>query len=170
MSERTCSKRGCGKPHHGRGLCNAHYLSALKAGVLPGRPRQAPPGTWHTLTNVDLGSRTADCDACGTGVPVRVDQRKGRVWCKEKLRIENRAHRLKKKYGLTDQQYRTMVQSQNSQCLICQDPSDQLVVDHCHTSGKIRGLLCRTCNTAIGLLKDSPLVALAASTYLSEHA
>lgn len=170
MSERTCSKRGCGKPHHGRGLCNAHYLSALKAGALPGRSRQAPLGTWHTLTNIDPDSRTGDCEACGNGVPVYLDQGKGRVFCKKKLRIENRAHRLKKKYGLTDQQYSAMAQRQGERCLICQNVPDRLVVDHCHSSGRIRGLLCNKCNVAIGLLQDSPLIALAACTYLSEHA
>ena len=43
-------------------------------------------------------------------------------------------------------------------------------VDHCHTTGKIRGLLCRKCNTAIGLLNDNATVLRLAAEYLDEHA
>lgn len=43
------------------------------------------------------------------------------------------------------------------------------VVDHCHTSGKIRGVLCGRCNTVLGLLKDSTELALKAGVYLERH-
>ncbi len=49
-----------------------------------------------------------------------------------------------------------MLQDQKNSCLICNRELDQSAcVDHCHTTGKVRGLLCRQCNMALGLLKDN---------------
>jgi hypothetical protein len=54
---------------------------------------------------------------------------------------------------------------QKGLCAICQQ-AKSLVLDHCHSTKKPRGLLCRECNTAIGMLKDSPTAALSAASYL----
>lgn len=52
-------------------------------------------------------------------------------------------------------------------CAICHKPEDiKLAVDHCHDTGKIRGLLCKRCNMGIGLLGDSPEITLNATLYL----
>lgn len=48
-----------------------------------------------------------------------------------------------------------MLQEQENACAVCGDLG-QLVVDHCHTTGKIRGLLCHPCNLSLGKMKDSP--------------
>jgi hypothetical protein len=45
-----------------------------------------------------------------------------------------------------------------------------LCVDHCHRSGRVRGLLCNACNTAFGLLREEPKRFLAAASYLDRHA
>lgn len=72
-----------------------------------------------------------------------------------------------KKYGLTEEQYGQMVGNQEGKCLICfRVPTDNLVVDHCHETGIVRGLLCRKCNAAIGALDDSPDLLKRAITYL----
>lgn len=72
-----------------------------------------------------------------------------------------------KKYGITFLEYQEMFNKQNGTCAICfkeekaktsrliNCESLSLAVDHCHTTGKVRGLLCMKCNRAIGLLEDS---------------
>lgn len=83
-------------------------------------------------------------------------------------------HRLKKK-GLTLEAYETMLRGQNGQCALCPhqhvkgDQRKSLVVDHCHASGKIRGLLCHSCNRAIGLLKDDAERVQRAADYLRRN-
>lgn len=64
-----------------------------------------------------------------------------------------------------------MLVRQNNVCAICEKlPSLKekvLGVDHNHTSGKVRGLLCGACNRALGLLKDNPILLRKAETYLA---
>lgn len=60
-----------------------------------------------------------------------------------------------KKYGLSVEQYREMLSRQGNCCAICKQELIQQYVDHCHTTGKVRGILCLKCNTGIGLLGDS---------------
>lgn len=69
---------------------------------------------------------------------------------KEKVQAFKRKHM----YGLSNDDYETMLIEQNFRCKACGDET-KLVVDHCHETGLIRGLLCRNCNTALGQLKDS---------------
>lgn len=58
------------------------------------------------------------------------------------------------KYGLTPEQYNEMFERQEGKCKVCKEEI-KLVVDHCHTTGEVRGLLCNGCNTGLGLFKDS---------------
>jgi hypothetical protein len=77
---------------------------------------------------------------------------------------------LKRNYGLSVEQYEAMHQRQGGVCAICKEecPIERVLsVDHCHTTGRVRGLLCSLCNKAIGLLKDSPERLRAAINYLS---
>jgi hypothetical protein len=81
-----------------------------------------------------------------------------------------------KLYGLSLQDYDDLLASQDGCCKICKttDPRGQskagrFYVDHNHTTGKVRGLLCNDCNTAIGLLKDSPKTVAKALEYLLEE-
>ncbi len=62
-------------------------------------------------------------------------------------------HQTKKRYGVDSETYNRLMAS-SSQCQICSSP-DNLCYDHCHTTMKFRGILCRKCNSAIGLLGDS---------------
>ena len=75
-----------------------------------------------------------------------------------------------KKYGLTIGQFNELKKSQNYLCKICGENETnlklKLFVDHCHATGKVRGLLCQSCNTMIGNAKDSVLVLQSAITYL----
>lgn len=81
---------------------------------------------------------------------------------------------LLKKYGIDLDQYHAMREAQGSLCAICRKPgfkmgdSQQLllVVDHCHDTGKVRGLLCHNCNRALGLLQDDTAALSRAIGYL----
>jgi len=75
---------------------------------------------------------------------------------------------LWQKYGLTAADYDALFEKQNRVCAICKEPPSRyrLHVDHCHITGRVRGLLCVSCNTALGLLKDSPERCQIAAEYL----
>lgn len=76
---------------------------------------------------------------------------------------------LKDRFNLSSEQYWSMYTKQNGLCAICKRPQvvgTKLDVDHDHATGKIRGLLCRHCNTGLGLFKDSRLLILNALKYL----
>lgn len=96
-------------------------------------------------------------------------------------RIKNpdivRNNDLKKKYGISLEQFEQLLLKQNSVCAICKEPETKLEwrskrplplsVDHCHETGKIRGLLCADCNRALGMFRDSPEVLLSAIKYVT---
>lgn len=91
-------------------------------------------------------------------------QRKRPTWT-------GRQHAYKlKKYGLTACQYTLMRIEQSDLCAICGQRDDaprSLAVDHCHETGRIRGLLCSPCNLALGSMRDDPARLMAAARYLS---
>jgi hypothetical protein len=77
-----------------------------------------------------------------------------------------------KRYGITPIQYKKMFEKQNGLCQICNQTCNSghlLSVDHCHTTGKVRGLLCKKCNTALGMLEDNITYFKNAITYLKNY-
>jgi len=62
---------------------------------------------------------------------------------------------IKSRYGISLSEYKIMVSLQNSKCKICNIECDKLCIDHCHTTGEIRGLLCKKCNSALGFFDDN---------------
>ncbi len=81
-------------------------------------------------------------------------------------------HRIKT-FGVGNEEYNGMLAKQNNSCAICKcDRSEvnrNFAVDHCHTSGKIRALLCVNCNLGLGNFKDSPTFLKEAVRYLKIH-
>ena len=74
-----------------------------------------------------------------------------------------------RKYGISRAIYDALLLLQHGRCAICDQPEDnswELSVDHSHTSGRVRGLLCRRCNAGIGLLREAPEALLRAAAYL----
>lgn len=86
---------------------------------------------------------------------------------------QRRNKRLEDMYGITAAEYDAMAAAQDGCCAICSgEPlgrGNRLHIDHDHASGKIRGLLCTRCNTAIGHLQDSPDICRAAAEYLEQN-
>lgn len=84
-------------------------------------------------------------------------------------RSTGRKSRLSTQYGLSLDEHAAMLQRQGGKCAICNEPPiapRPLAVDHCHTTGRVRGLLCDRCNHGIGHLGDSPARLQAAIAYL----
>jgi hypothetical protein len=96
----------------------------------------------------------------------RESNRKWRVADPEKVRESIRKSHLKRKYGLTPEEYDAMVTVQLGLCAICERGDEQLHVDHNHATGTVRGLLCHGCNKAVGFLHDSPDLLRKAANYL----
>lgn len=94
---------------------------------------------------------------------------KGREWRKNNpLYILERS--LKKTYGITLEKYNQLLEKQNGCCAICHRSPEalpkRLGVDHNHSNGEIRGLLCYECNYGLGYFKDNPLFLMRAAEYV----
>jgi hypothetical protein len=91
---------------------------------------------------------------------------------------QNRKNKLSSYYDLTLADYDAMFAAQDGRCGICRKPETHVLpngnlralsVDHSHTTGRIRALLCGSCNRALGMLRDDPLFVARATAYLLEH-
>jgi hypothetical protein len=85
--------------------------------------------------------------------------------CKACRAVEGRARHLRRNYGMTEAERDEMVASQMGLCAICLK-APAVHVDHCHKTGRVRGVLCFNCNSAIGKLEDDPDVGRRAVAYL----
>ena len=99
--------------------------------------------------------------------------------CREKKKEHYQLREIEKRYGMTPGQYDQMLIAQNYKCEICKKEEtrasrtvgeiSRLCVDHCHSTGKIRSLLCHDCNTGIGKFKESIEIIDAVRNYLERH-
>lgn len=85
-----------------------------------------------------------------------------------------RARARLKQYGLTPDDLARMVEAQGNRCAICNEepssgPGRRLHVDHCHTTGKVRELLCNNCNHMLGQAREKPELLRAAAAYIEKH-
>lgn len=87
---------------------------------------------------------------------------------------QRRAH-VKRRFGLSPADYSALLEKQGGVCAICHEDEKtissrgvrhNLAVDHDHKTGRVRGLLCKNCNSAIGQLQDDPMLMLSAMAYL----
>jgi hypothetical protein len=99
------------------------------------------------------------------------NQSKVKQWTKtynENNRAKRKDTRLKYLYGISAAEYRRMWVKQKGLCAICEQYK-KLVIDHCHESGRIRELLCKTCNAGIGFFRENTTALDRASAYLKHH-
>lgn len=147
----------CGKhPMHAKGLCKSCY------------------GRYRATGSPELKRRVYICKIEGCNEPVVF---RGCCEAHKDKAIDNRkvmnSHFLKK-YNITIDEYENMHEQQNGVCAICGQPENRayngnainLAVDHCHKTGKVRGLLCSRCNQALGNFQDSSKILAKALNYL----
>jgi len=153
---KTCAVDGCDAKHFSRSLCKRHDTWIRNAGTVSYRV------VVPTIGGVPLTKMP----------PLIVNTSPDEKWRAAKITANNRRFRLRNKYNLTPDQADALLESQGGACAICKedDPTGGWVVDHDHESGEVRGILCRKCNSGIGLLKDNADVLRAAMNYLERHA
>jgi Autographiviridae endonuclease VII len=96
----------------------------------------------------------------------------------KKKRYRGLFWRLKNKFGISVEEFSAVLQRQRDACAICgrevvvapagRGARNSACIDHNHSTGKVRGILCQSCNTAIGLFGDDPAVLFRAAQYLQE--
>lgn len=123
------------------------------------------------------------CVGCGMtfeSIRSQIERRNGGKFhdreCWRTWRARNKQTRLAKllkaQYNLTLAEYQSLYDAQDGACGICRysanmDGPNRLVVDHDHVTGRVRGLLCRSCNLGLGNLKDDPSLLASAIRYLA---
>jgi hypothetical protein len=101
---------------------------------------------------------------------VNATQRSRRA--RPEVKLQERAGHLKRKYGMTIEQYDAMLEAQGGGCSICGRPPREdisLHVDHDHSTGKIRGILCFCCNNALADFEEDPILLAKAAAYLDRQ-
>jgi len=101
------------------------------------------------------------------------------VYCGGLCHVHYARRRKIEKFGLTEEQYAELFASQNGLCAICNGKERAraakatyiraMAIDHCHETDRVRGLLCSSCNRAIGLFKDDPDLMRKAASYVERH-
>ena len=76
---------------------------------------------------------------------------------------------IKRRYGITKEQYLQIVKEQDGKCVLCHEPTGpKSVVDHCHDTGIVRGVLCNNCNALIGFSKEDKKILERTIEYLNK--
>lgn len=85
---------------------------------------------------------------------------------KQRNKAKRNAYRIQRDYGITIQQFEDTVQLQQGKCFICQEHMVPPQIDHNHATKAFRALLCRPCNTSLGLMRENPTLLREAAAYL----
>lgn len=144
---------------------------------------------WHEFSDCHLKATYPKCKSCvKTQGKISRSKHKDQYYEKKKIyisknreeaRIRGRRCLLKVQYKMRLEDYDKLLKIQNHVCRICGNPETtldkrynktrDLSVDHCHKTGKIRGLLCDKCNRGLGYFKDSIEFLESAIQYLKAH-
>ena len=177
-----CTISGCTNVLKARRLCSTHYRRWWRHGdplfVTP-RPTHCPQGHPYTGENLYVDRKGAyNCKICQRASGRRygksaAGKRAHRRWKEknpEKFRFIHNRNKIKRRYGITLEEREAMREAQGGVCAICQRTSGNggLVVDHDHSTGIVRGLLCHNCSLSLGKYEDNPAWLRAAIEYL-EH-
>ena len=143
--------------------------------------------TWVDVGVIDIQARISPCVQCGSSFRKKsVAHRFCTNKCKERWESShvkgpyaktpkqqrNYKSRMLRRFGMTLPEYDSLVVAQGGRCAICLKESpgsryNRFAVDHDHKTGKVRGLLCRACNTGLGFFEDDQKLLMSAMRYLS---
>jgi hypothetical protein len=126
----------------------------------------APINGWRYYSRCSECNRR-QCSEYGAGNRPKRNARLKRWRKKHPLlaKAADRRGRLRYKYGLTPQDVETMNREQKGKCAIC-GYAGKLVVDHCHKTGRVRKLLCASCNTFLGRVENNPQILVNMTDYM----
>jgi hypothetical protein len=90
---------------------------------------------------------------------------------RRRYKLQKRLNNVEKTYGLSQVEYLSKIDKQQNLCAICKEKQigKVLCIDHDHTTGKVRGLLCNNCNVGLGNLKDNVQILQSAIEYLQSY-
>ena len=151
-----CTEDGCGEPVKAKGLCKMHYQRRLRHGHTKYTDRKKP-------------ARICVIDGCDS-----------HLYAKGLCHAHYAKQRKWAAAGINAERYQAMLREQGGVCAICHQPekhrdgasgkTKDLAIDHDHATGAIRALLCSSCNTALGLFNDDPVLLAKAQQYVLKHA
>lgn len=136
-------------------------LSTFKTCTVCGMDKPEEEFHWH---NKEKGVRRAYCRVC------RNKEEAKRQMTPEAV-SKRKAYMLAKNYGITQKEYDEQLKKQDYGCALCGSKATfrALAVDHYHSTGKVREILCSPCNQGLGLFKDNPELLEKAAEYLRKH-
>lgn len=114
----------------------------------------------HPSGNYGLSPRCKEC----------TKKQRRDIWASPEGRERLTWNNVRSRYGIEKEQFDALLEAQNNACGICGGSlNDKCCIDHNHSTGTVRGLLCDSCNRGIGLLKDSVSVLSSAVDYLNRN-
>ena len=174
-----CNEPGCTEPHYSRGKCKYHYHKVRREA-----PDSLAPTGWGKWRGKTCSTEGCDAAVFAKGLCLACSNKA--VYAERKTRgvhydpqKRSDAH-LKMQYGITGADYDRMFAEQSGVCAICGEPAHdgntpaawkvrKLAVDHCHTTGKVRALLCNSCNLVVKD-RNTPDLLRKAIAYLEHYA
>lgn len=115
--------------------------------------RRVPTAEPVSRNGAPDGSRR--CSDCKNVFPLENFTKRG-YQCTDCRPAYNRRVWYRHTYGIEWEEVEALIEAQGNKCAACQDPLETFHLDHCHTSGHVRGVLCHHCNVALGHLRDEP--------------
>jgi len=150
--------------HAARGLCDNCYRSVRRKERAALRPKKEVQPPKMAKCHPDRVNRAHGlCESC-----YQMKWRKDHGVKTTRNPLTGRETALITKYGLTLNEYQAMYDAQNGICPICNNYFEKLNVDHDHATGKVRGLICGSCNRGLGSFRDSPDRLRGAIAYLEK--
>lgn len=185
-----CSVDGCTLRAVGHGLCDMHYRRLRRHGVTDdpaprpticavagcGGPVSASALCDRHYRRAKKGQGDRHCRLCGAVLDP--NSYAGAAFCDDTCRKQDQVLKRRenhrevwlRRYGLTVEQFDALLEQQSGGCAICRTTTvptrGNWHVDHCHETGRVRGILCHGCNVALGHLKDRIDLLEAAIAYL----
>lgn len=157
-----CKVDQCNLETWAKGYCNMHYKRFSKEGN---------PGDATRKRNdlqIDCPDNMKSCRKCNE-IKLLTEfsnAKKGHKGKMSRCKLCERYKTIENTHGFNKEKYDELMK--DAKCQICKS-TKRLSVDHCHTSGKFRNILCANCNSAIGLLQDNPDIIKEAKKYVEHY-